>query len=91
MKFTIEVEQEAPDKPPQLTVSVNGKTISLIQRMEFEARAGIAAPKAMIRLPDVSKLEVKMLGGDDGALAALKATLSHHKKLLSNFPWIDVP
>lgn len=95
MKFTIEIEQAGPKAVPVIKIMVDGKIISMVQRLEFEAKtdakSGAVVPQALIRFPDVGKLDTKTFGGDDGALMAIKSSLSHHRKLLSNFPWIDVP
>jgi hypothetical protein len=92
MKFTIEVEQEAPDKPATVRITVDGKVIDMVQRVEFDAKAN-APPRAMIRFSEVSKTNASVLGDSNivGILNTIKSNISHHRRLLSNFPWIDVP
>lgn len=97
MRFTIEVVQEESDIPgsniaPRTTVSVDGKVLGSVQRVEFEARADKAFPKVLVRLTDLSKMNVKVLGGEDRKLLeGNAASIAYARKLLSNFHWIDVP
>ena len=92
MKLTLEFDQPDQNKPPTVSISVDGQPVGLVQRAEFEVSTEKLMPRGMVRFPNTQKFATAMSPADAMTeVNSIKLKIAQAKKLLSYFRWIDLP